>query len=610
MTSAAFGFTLCRRAATASVPRLRHLPQAPRYLYPGTISATDARAVAVAAGVTSDRLEFVVPVAPLSPIAAAAMEGASQTARADAADPKAPRVTGTITRSDSGQPIADATAQLTDASGVVRHRVTTGSDGRFELVSVPAGTWILSAVATGFVSVDASVTRPTGAGIRLTIKVGDRLRQDVTLAPTSAIEGRVLDEFGDPAPGVVVQIAQRGAAVGLSRFLSSPTIGTTGATDDQGWFRAPGLFPGDYYLIAVPRPFAASWITGFAPTFFPGTTAADAAAPISIVAGRDVYDARFAIARARTAAVTGQVVDPDGRSVPGQVVSANAAGRLVPHAHVLLMPVEDGEVRAMVMARITPEADGTFRINDVPEGTYVIQANASAMFGVAAATVDAANREPRPTRVTVKPLTTARGRVVFEGDAPAPTPNPGSQTIVFQPASFTTGPVGLNRIALVIHSDWSFEIPGLAWFGGLRVTPPAGWALARVRHEGRDITDTPIDFQSGDVSGLEVVLTNRVGTVSGTVTSGGQPAVKAGILVMGADDTSWAYMSRTMTSVRTDDRGTFTIGGLVPGRYLAVAASADMQTLDRASLLTLRSLGVPFTVSERTNTVVTIILAK
>ena len=79
----------------------------------------------------------------------------------------------------------------------------------------------------------------------------------------------------------------------------------------------------------------------------------------------------------------------------------------------------------------------------------------------------------------MKPLTTARGRVLFEGDAPAPAPQPGRQMIAFQPTSFTTGPVGGNRIAVTIHPDWSFEIPNLAWFGVLRVNPPpAGRWLA------------------------------------------------------------------------------------------------------------------------------------
>ena len=139
------------------------------------------------------------------------------------------------------------------------------------------------------------------------------------------------------------------------------------------------------------------------------------------------------------------------------------------------------------------------------------------MFGVTAVTVDAANRESRPTKVDQsKPLTTARGRVLFEGDAPAPAQEPRSPgdrvpADQFHDRSRRQQPYR----GLVLHPDWSFEIPNLAWYGVLRVNPPAGWALARVRHEGRDITDTPFDFQSADVSGLEVVLTNRVGTVSG-----------------------------------------------------------------------------------------------
>ena len=284
--------------------RVRATPLPPasgdQYFYPGTTEAGDAGLISVTAGTTSDRLEFTVPVAPLSPIAAAAIESAAQTANDPAPDPKTARVTGTITRSDSGLPIANATVQLTGSVTGVRQRLAkTGIDGTFEIVGVPAGNWVLSVTAAGFVNVDAAMNRPTGAGIRLTLKEGDRLRQNVTLAPTSAIEGRVLDEFGDPAPGVVVQVAQRLAAVGLWRFLTNSTFTTTAATDDRGWFRAPGLFPGDYYLLAVPPPFEKSWMTGFAPTFFPGFTTADAATPISIVAGRDVYDARFALSRAQ-----------------------------------------------------------------------------------------------------------------------------------------------------------------------------------------------------------------------------------------------------------------------------------------------------------------------
>jgi protocatechuate 3,4-dioxygenase beta subunit len=372
---------------------------------------------------------------------------------------------------------------------------------------------------------------------------------------SARFEGRLLDEFGDPVPGVVVQIAQKGsAALGLPFFVSTPSVAATGPTDDRGWFRAPGLFPGDYYLIAVPPPFEQSWMTGFAPTFYPGSTTADAATPISIVSGRDVYDARFAIAGARTRTVTGRIVDGSGKPVE--------------KASFVLMPVENGEVRAMVMVRSAADIDGTFTIRDVPDGTYVVQGFGPRLFGVSAIELPAANREPRPVSVTVKPLTTARGRVVFDSEASTKPQNPKSVALWFQPTNFTSGPVGTIHNAATIGPDWSFEIPNLAWFGVLRVTTPSGWALLRVRHEGRDITDTPFDFQSADVSGIEVVLTNRLGTVSGTVTDAGQPATGAVVLIFGADDTNTTHMSRTAASGRTDERGAFKVEGLVPGRYL------------------------------------------
>jgi hypothetical protein len=399
---------------------------------------------------------------------------------------------------------------------------------------------------------------------------------------------------------VVLQVTRQIDAAGIARFLpgAGGAFATTGPTDDRGWFRASGLFPGDYYLLAVPEPFDRSGPAGFATTFFPGTASVDAARAVHIVAGMDAYDVGFNLVAARTATVSG--------------VATDAAGRPASKTQVLLLPTHNGEVRAMIMARTTAATDGSFRYRDVPEGAYVLQGMAAGQFGSSPVTVAAApDGAPRPVALTLRPLATARGRVVFEGGASPPAPGTGG--ISFQPTDFTSGPAGSNRIASATAADWSFQVPNLAWHGVLRwsatSTRPA-WVLSRVMLQGRDITDTPYDFQTADVNGLEVVVTNRVGSVSGTVVSGGEPVPEAGVFILGADSAAWTYFSRTLRTGRTNEHGAFNLTGLLPGRYLAVAMSSRNPPVDPNSIVALRSLATPIVVVEGANAALTLTIVK
>jgi len=577
-----------------------------RVFYPGTTDPAQASTVTVVAGETHDGVDVTVAASPLSPIAAETLAAAAREAESA---PPAPgftaRISGRVTRTDTGQPIANATVQLTSAPGATRSTINmarTNADGGFEFARLAGSQYFLSATADGYVSADASLQRPAGRGTPIVIKDGERNdRADVGLTPTSAIEVHVLDEFGDPAPGIVLQVTGQVSAAGIPRFLPSAAAAqtTTGPTDDRGWFRAYSLFPGDYYVLALPEPFERSR-SGFTTTFFPGTTSADAAGAVHIIAGMDALDVRFALAAAGTTTVSGLVSD--------------ASGQHPPQAQVLLLPTDNGEVRAMVMARTTVAADGRFSYRDVPEGTYVLQTMAAGQFGSGRVTVASVpGREPAPVMaaLTIRPLTTARGRVTFEGDAARPKPESGGLVIGFQPMDFTLGPVGSNRIAGIIGDDWTFEIPGLAWHGVLRVAPPAGWALARVMLQGRDITDAPYDFQSSDVNGVDIVLTSRLGSLSGVVVSGGQPAAGATIVVFGADNTAWTYLTRSLRMGRSNEQGAFMLNGLAPGRYLAVAIpTSSAAPADPTSYFALGSLATPVLVTEGGNAVVQLSVMK
>ncbi len=129
--------------------------------------------------------------------------------------------------------------------------------------------------------------------------------------------------------------------------------------------------------------------------------------------------------------------------------------------------------------------------------------------------------------------------------------------------------------------------------------------------QGRDITYTPYDFQSADVDGIEVIFTSRVGSISGTVVTAGQPVADTSVVVFGADATTWMHLALTLRGGVTNAQGVFSIGDLLPGRYLALALPGQSrQYLDPNALLTLRSVATPVVVSEGATSTVTLAVVK
>src|SRR5262249_4195656 len=124
--------------------------------------------------------------------------------------------------------------------------------------------------------------------------------------------------------------------------------------------------------------------------------------------------------------------------------------------------------------------------------------------------------------VTTRPGGTASGRIVLEGSS-----KPDASKAVNINVVPVGGPSRVpNQSNLTISADGSFQLRGL---GGAVLFRPvamtAGWMLKAVRAQGRDITDVPVDFQNGgDVSGMEIVLTDKLTSVAGTAHDGsGQP---------------------------------------------------------------------------------------
>jgi hypothetical protein len=106
----------------------------------------------------------------------------------------------------------------------------------------------------------------------------------------------------------------------------------------------------------------------------------------------------------------------------------------------------------------------------------------------------------------------------------------------------------------------------------VRVVAPDGWAVESIRSGDADVTDAVLDFSSGRDIGIDVILTNRVTEVSGSVRDDrGRVVSDATVMLFAEDRSKWGPYSRFLALVSVDETGRFNRRGLPPGRYLAVA---------------------------------------
>jgi hypothetical protein len=119
---------------------------------------------------------------------------------------------------------------------------------------------------------------------------------------------------------------------------------------------------------------------------------------------------------------------------------------------------------------------------------------------------------------------------------------------------------------------------------------------------GKDVTDTPLDFSGGgDISDVQVVVTKTRSEVGGTVADAQNAPVAEYVAVLFPEEREkWTAQSRFMGSGRPDQQGRYKITGLPAGKYLVAAvdyletgADRDPELLDR-----LKESATPVTLGE------------
>jgi hypothetical protein len=274
---------------------------------------------------------------------------------------------------------------------------------------------------------------------------------------------------------------------------------------------------------------------------------------ITIDVGQEA-NASFSVMETRTVNVSGTVRTASGEPARGGV------------SLIAVNPTpSDGTLLADI------GADGSFTVANVPPGEYRAYAQSPGMAPLERGSqpVLVGDQDVTGLSIVTSPGAVARGRVTFDELAKAPTGRIALD--VFQAAP-VPNPGG--RPQPTVNADRTFEVRDLHERIVFRLGPfaPDGWALASVRIEGNDVTDSGYAFKPGEiVNGVEVVLTRRLTRLTGSVRKDRQVVDDCTVVVFSDDPRLWGYRTRHIKAARPNQDGTFLVTGLPPGDYLAVA---------------------------------------
>ena len=179
-------------------------------------------------------------------------------------------IRGRVLTADTGTPVRRARVRAALANNRNTRLVTTDEQGNFEFRDLAGGRWDVTASKAGFLTMRFGQRRSFEAGRPIEIADAEIMERVNFLLPRgSAINGRLLDEFGDPVARARVQALRYQLVQGTRRLTP---IGQATQSDDRGVFRLYGLMPGEYYvsaLLRAPQVDEPDDATGYAPTYLP-----------------------------------------------------------------------------------------------------------------------------------------------------------------------------------------------------------------------------------------------------------------------------------------------------------------------------------------------------
>jgi protocatechuate 3,4-dioxygenase beta subunit len=482
-------------------------------------------------------------------------------------------ISGAVVQEPGSQPLKKVLVQVVaeDQKQGGNYTASTGADGHFRIENVLPGRYRIFFERTGFVEVN-------GRGLKsdvnvFTVQAGQSVEDLLfRMLPTAVISGRITDEDGDPMSGVRV-LALRKVPGKATREGAG-----TEATNDLGEYRLAGLFPGQYWVVAMPPPDFRDYEkqqeksapgdnqsvpqpdTRYVTTYYPGTYDAMQAAAVTLKAG-DEMPVNLTLVPARTYRVRGTVTGVN----PGQ------------KPVVELFPKAGDSIRANAN-EIGP--DGQFEVRGVAPGSYVLRAGdgTGTQLLTVRQDISVVAADVEGVKLTPLPSFTISGHLHIEGSAAgdltqyvvnlrqADLPeDPGF--FMFMSQDFFGTNASVDRFG---NFDWKDVNPGtyvVQVYGG---EGQGSFFLKSVTLGGRNIET---GFTASGPATLDLVVSLTGGMVEGTVVekNGDNDQPVANATVVAVPEEKYRKLPGRFVMGSTDQHGRFTIRGLAPGSYTLYA---------------------------------------
>jgi hypothetical protein len=444
-------------------------------------------------------------------------------------------IKGSVVENQTGKALARTLISIQPVPGSPgpSGSVRTNTYGMFEFVDLPAGAYLITASRRGFMPAQYGQKNWRAAGQPVVLDTDQSTFLSIRLPRFSSISGIIVDEndVGLPEHEVVAMSNSR-----------PPRMMAKAQADDRGVYRISGLDPGSYLVRTLGRAYEEG---GYLPTFYRETPRVDEAGMVETLVDQETTNVKVRPFPGKLYTIAGNVMtNPQGSIATVTLVSDVGRETITTGGPFQFFSKAPGPYEILVEQQ--PDRRG-------PMGAYVALALERDMTGMRINVLPMAGisfnfQSTDGGRVMdTSPIKVLYRRVDLAGEG--------------QPETLRM----TNSSASLIQGRWQLMLaPSSAFvatdFYGCRGERPEG-----SRADGWNET-TVIG-----PCGIHMVLSNKPGSVNGTVTMGAsEPAGGVPVFLEAYDEVTHKRVV-DLRSTRTDMRGKYNFVGLTPGTYRLVA---------------------------------------